>query len=489
MTETDSTHLPSLAERLVGQRVLVAGDVMLDRFVYGQVERISPEAPIPVLQMRRELAMLGGAGNTVRNIVSLGGAVDFIAVVGGDPAGYEVAGQLAALKGVTPHLLIDKDRPTTLKVRFVAGGQQIMRADQEVTTALTADLAENALARFRAILGKVSVAIFSDYAKGTLSDAVLPKALDEAGKQGVKIIIDPKGRDFSRYRGANVLTPNRRELAEATGRTIQTVADATSAAQQLIQAYGFEAILAKLGGDGLCIVDRQGLAQHVPTIAREVYDVSGAGDTVVAAFGLALAGGLDLAQAAILANAAGSIVVGKLGTAVATTEELAHALRADEARPIERKILARPDAAEQAERWRAQGLAVGFTNGCFDLLHPGHVSLLRQARAACDKLIVALNTDSSVKRLNKGAERPIQNEVARATVLASLADVDMVTLFDEDTPLSLIETLRPDVLVKGADYTKDKVVGAKEVESWGGRVLLADLVAGQSTTAMVGRMR
>ncbi len=481
-------HLQPELEKLRGHRILCVGDVMLDRFIYGQVERISPEAPIPVLRIGRESMALGGSGNVVRNLVSLGGHVDMIGVVGQDQAGYSLAEQISALPEVVSYMITDETRPTTIKTRFVADGQQLLRADREISANLSPEIEEQTLLRLRSAIDDCDIIILSDYAKGVLTNTVLGEAIRLGREKKKPVLIDPKGRDFSRYRGAFMLTPNRKELHESTGLAIKTVEDAEKAARLLIEACNLEAVLAKLGSDGVCLVLKDGSAQHFKATAREVYDVSGAGDTVVATMALAMAGGLSLESSAALANVAGSTVVGKIGTATVSLEDLARELLHDQSRISEEKVLSFAGAAETAERWRKQGLKVGFTNGVFDLLHPGHLSLIRQARGACDKLIVGINSDASVKRL-KGEARPIQSENARATVLASLADVDAVVIFGEDTPIELIKTVRPAILVKGADYTVETVVGAKEVQSWGGQVVLAKLVNGQSTTATIAKMK
>lgn len=483
-----TAHLIPLLDRLSGHRVLCVGDIMLDRFVYGQVERISPEAPIPVLRLQREAVTLGGSGNVVRNLVALGGLVDMVGIIGADQAGFDLTKQLAELPSVTSYLLTDNSRPTTLKTRFVADGQQLLRADHEVSSALSADMEQQTLLRVRGALPSCDVIILSDYAKGALTDKVISEILALAKAQNKPVLIDPKGRNFARYRGATLLTPNRKELGEATGLAIRSVQDAEAAARQLIAAHGLQGVLAKLGSDGVCLVMQDLPTWHFRATAREVYDVSGAGDTVVATMALALAGGLSGEDAATLANIAGSVVVGKIGTAVVTQEDLARELRHDQSRISEDKIMSFAQISEMAERWRKQGLKVGFTNGVFDLLHPGHLALIRQARAACDRLIVGMNSDASVKRL-KGENRPVQNENARAAVLASLADIDGVAIFTEDTPLNLIKTVRPALLVKGADYRADQVVGAELVQSWGGQIMLAQLVDGQSTTATIARLQ
>lgn len=484
-------HSPDLLyylETITSRAILVVGDIMLDRFTYGEVSRISPEAPIPVLRYQREVSMLGGAGNVVRNLVSLGQKADIIAVIGADAVGFEMANMLAQHEGITPHLLTDAARPSTVKSRFIAGGQQMLRLDHEENVALAPALEAQLAARLRLALQAVDAIILSDYAKGVLTPAVIQETLALAKQAGKPVIIDPKFGDYRRYAGAAIITPNRKELAEASGMAINQVADAVAAANQLIREYQFGAVLAKLGGDGLCLVRPQHPPLHCKANSREVYDVSGAGDTVVAAFATALVAGIPMEQAAMLANHAGSLVVGKTGTATVTLEELSHNLRHAETQAVETKVVARAAAVERVERWRRQGLRVGFTNGCFDLLHPGHIALLQQARQACDRLVLGLNSDASVKRL-KGDTRPIQNEWARSHVIAALEAIHLVVVFEEDTPLELIKTLRPEVLIKGADYTEAQVVGAAEVKSWGGQVVLATLVDGQSTTRTVGKIK
>lgn len=469
--------------------VLCAGDVMLDRFVAGTVDRISPEAPIPVLRVTRETAMLGGAGNVVRNLVGLGARTLFLSVVGDDATGHAVAGMLGELAGVTPILEVEPGRATAIKTRYVAGGQQLLRADREtvanIAPAREAALAEAAARALEA--GDIGAVVLSDYGKGVLTDALTTRLIELARAHGVPVVVDPKGADYGRYRGAGLVTPNRKELHEATALPTATDAEVEAAARAVVERCGIAGVLATRSQDGMTLLDGDGSVLHLPAEAREVFDVSGAGDTVVATLAAALAAGLPAPEASALANVAAGIVVAKVGTAAVHAVELENALRHQDLEDAETKILPLERAAERAEGWRRRGLTVGFTNGCFDLLHPGHLSLLRQARAACDRLIVGVNSDASVQRL-KGPTRPVQSEAARSAVLASLGMVDGVVIFSEDTPLRLIETLRPDVLVKGADYTVETVVGADRVLGWGGKVVLATLEPGQSTTNTIRRM-
>lgn len=490
---TQDSDLAGLVETLGGARVLAVGDLMLDRFVYGAVDRVSPEAPVPVLRIDREIAMLGGVGNVGRNLRALSASVCLVAVLGRDEAARRVKGLLRHDAEIESHLIEDPERPTTIKTRYIAGGQQLMRADREWDARVDPALAEEIVARAEADLTAARAMVLSDYGKGVLGVDSVAHLIAAARAAGVPVVVDPKGRDYARYRGADLVTPNRRELALATGLAVDDDEEIVAAARHLIAAAGVRGVLVTRSQDGMTLVrgeaagDGEGGVLHLPATAREVFDVSGAGDTVVATIAGALAAGVDMDDACRLANAAAGIVVGKIGTATASAEELIHALRSRDLSSGEAKTATLETALRQIALWRAEGKTVGFTNGCFDLLHPGHVSLLRQAAQRCDKLIVGLNSDASVARL-KGPDRPVQSEAARATVLGSLSSVDMVVVFGEDTPLPLIQALKPDLLVKGADYTPETVVGADLVTANGGRVFLARLEDGFSTTATIARL-
>jgi D-beta-D-heptose 7-phosphate kinase/D-beta-D-heptose 1-phosphate adenosyltransferase len=483
---TATADLAALVARISKSRIACVGDLMLDRFIHGEVERISPEAPIPVLRVTGETSMLGGAGNVVRNLAALGAGVRFAAVLGEDPAAAEVREKLRALPSVAAALLTAAGRPTTVKSRFLGGSQQILRADVESATPLPSKIEDGLAEAALGLLDGCQVLLLSDYGKGVFLGGLPGELIRAAQDRGLKVCIDPKGEDYRRYAGADVITPNRRELTVALGHRVSVAAE-EEACRQLAARCAVKAVLLTQGRDGMLLVEADREAVRLATEAREVFDVSGAGDTVIATLAAALAAGARLVDAAVLANLAAGIVVGKTGTALVTPAELIHTLRLQDQRRGEAKIVATERAVERALEWRRQQFSVGFTNGCFDLLHPGHVSLLRQARAACGRLIVGLNSDASVARL-KGAGRPLQSEAARAAVLASLADVDLVVVFEDDTPLRLIEALRPDVLVKGADYRLDQVVGADLVQRYGGRVLLADLEPGHSTSATLSRL-
>ena len=465
---SDNRDLTAGLQSLAAARVVVVGDAMLDRFVYGQVERISPEGPIPILRIARDAAMPGGAGNVARNLAALGVGTSLLAVIGDDAAGRELHALTAAEDGVESGLLVEPGRPTSIKERYIAGGQQLLRADRESLDDLAAATAAALMAAAETALQTAGALVLSDYGKGVLQPDRLRALIDAAQAAGKPVVVDPKGGDYA-------------------VRPVESEAEIDAACRALIADCGLGAVLATRSQEGMTLVADGQPAQHLTAEAREVFDVSGAGDTVAAVVAAGLAAGMALADAARLANVAAGVVVGKVGTAAATPDELRSALHAAAFMAAETKVVGREALLASVRRWRDGGLTVGFTNGCFDLLHPGHVHLLHQARAACDRLVVGLNSDASVGRLT-GPARPVQSEAARATVLASLGDVDRVAIFDEDTPLALIEAIEPDVLVKGADYTLEQVVGADVVQRHGGRVLLAELAPGHSTSATIRKL-
>jgi D-beta-D-heptose 7-phosphate kinase/D-beta-D-heptose 1-phosphate adenosyltransferase len=472
-----------------GIRVLVLGDAMLDRFLYGDVDRISPEAPVPVVRLRRSHAMPGGAGNVARNVSALGGTAVLVGLIGEDGAAAELRALLAGDAGIEDATVAGPGRRTVLKTRVIAGNQQVARLDEE--EARPADAAE-AAALVEAVRKRAAgcgALVLSDYAKGTLTPAAVAGAVEAARGAGVPVFADPKSDDFGLYRGADCLTPNARELARAARMPTGTEAEIVAAARAAMRAAGVPALLCTRAERGMVLVHADGGHAAVAAQAREVFDVSGAGDTVIATLALAHAAGRPLEEAMRIANAAAGIVVGKLGTATVGAEELEHALHAGGVDGMEGPAaLGLAAALRRVGEWRAQGLRVGFANGCFDVLHAGHVSLLQAARRRCDRLVVALNADASVARL-KGPSRPINPLPDRAAVVSALAAVDAVVAFEEDTPLELIHALRPDVLVKGADYTEDRVVGADLVRASGGEVVLVDLLPGRSTTGIAARLR
>jgi D-beta-D-heptose 7-phosphate kinase/D-beta-D-heptose 1-phosphate adenosyltransferase len=471
-------------------RVVVVGDVIVDRYVEGAVHRVSPEAPVPVLLAQHERDVLGGAANVAANVSALGAQVQVIGVVGADEAGERLRAQLEALPGVGAQgLIVDPDRPTTCKMRVVSGLHQIVRIDHESSRGVAGETEASLIAAIRAAVAQCDVVIVSDYAKGVCSDAVLRAAIDAAAAAGKPCLVDPKRSDFAIYRGATLIKPNRRELADATGLAIETDAEVEAAARRLIEHTGCSILLTR-SEHGMSYFAAGAPPLHFPTAARDVFDVSGAGDTVIAVAALGYACGRPIPEIMRLANAAAGVIVGKVGTTPIHAAELEAALAEDahEGGLAQGALATLEAAVAQREAWRRAGLRVGFTNGCYDLLHPGHVTLLREAAEHCDRLIVGLNTDASVKRL-KGDTRPIQDQASRAYIMGALSVVDLVVLFDEDTPGRVIEALMPDLLVKGADWAEDQVVGADVVKAAGGKVLLVALVEGKSTTAMIARSR
>lgn len=463
------------------------GDLMVDRYVYGDVARVSPEAPIPVLLSVSEQVMLGGVGNVARNVAGLGGRAALIGVIGNDSAGHESTGLVGADSGLEGHLVVDASRPTTVKTRFVASGQQLLRLDAEVAGPVDKDT-EAQIARAIELAAVDSGAILlSDYAKGAVTPAVIEACLRAAKSAGAKLIVDAKARSLVKYGAADLIKPNALELHVLTGLPTETDEQIEVALGQVLNGCAARAILVTRGAKGMSLAERGRPVRHIRGVPRRVFDVSGAGDTGLAALGLALAAKADIIEAVEFAVLASGVAVTKIGTAVVTPAELIEAEQTAGLPRAESKIAARAKLIDQAARWRAEGLSVGFTNGCFDILHRGHVAYLAQARAWCDRLVVGLNSDRSVKAL-KGEGRPVNDQDSRALVLAGLSSVDLLTVFDEDTPLDLIKAIRPDVLIKGADYSVATVVGADFVQSYGGQVRLAELVDGFSTTAAIARM-
>jgi D-beta-D-heptose 7-phosphate kinase/D-beta-D-heptose 1-phosphate adenosyltransferase len=469
--------------------VLCIGDLMLDDFVYGEVARISPEAPAPVLSVTRSELVIGGAGNVARNIAALGARCIFVGVVGDDEAGRTLAAALRADPLIEAHLVLDRSRPTTRKVRFVSEhhSTHLLRADWERAAPIDAATEKALLEHALAALPSAAAVALSDYAKGVLTKNVIRTLIDAAKKLGKPVIVDPKGKDFSIYRDATLITPNRQELAEVTRHVAVSEGDIAAAAAELNATVGSAAVLVTRSEQGMTLVPAGGAPVHVPAYPVKVRDVSGAGDTVVAVLATVLAMKGEFEDAMRAANAAAAVVVGKRGTATVTPAELRSRILPAASLAAEEKIVFDWSLLdERLAEWRKQRLRIGFTNGCFDLLHPGHIKVLAEARAACDRLVVGLNDDASVKRL-KGDGRPTQDVHARAEVLAALEAVDLVVVFAEDTPLKLIERVEPRVLVKGGDYRREDIIGGDLVEAAGGEVILIKTVPGHSTSALIRR--
>jgi D-beta-D-heptose 7-phosphate kinase/D-beta-D-heptose 1-phosphate adenosyltransferase len=480
-----------MLSRIESQTVLCVGDLMLDDFVYGDVSRISPEAATPVLSVTRQESSIGGAGNVARNIASLGAHCLFIGVVGEDEPGRTLTSSFLDEPRIEAHLVVDASRPTTRKVRFVSEhhSTHLVRADWEETSAVSAEVEAAILERFGVLLHRADAIVVSDYAKGALTSKVVRAIIDAATRAEKPVVVDPKGVDFSGYAGATIVTPNRKELEDATRLPANTAEEVATAAAALAGQTRTQAVLVTRSENGMTLVTRDAAPVHVPAYAVRVRDVSGAGDTVAALLATLLALGADFENAARAANAAASIVVGKRGTATVSLKELRSRLLPHAVLAAEEKIVFDRSTLEgHLAPLRRRGMRIGFTNGCFDLLHPGHVRLLTAARAGCDFLILGLNSDASVRGL-KGEGRPVQNQQARAEVLAALEAVDLVVVFDEPTPLELIEQIKPLVLVKGADYRLEQVVGRDVVEANGGHVVLVDLVPGHSTSRLIEQSR
>ena len=466
-------------------RVLVVGDLMADHYLWGKAERISPEAPVQVLDVERETEVPGGAGNVVANLLALGAQVQVASVVGDDEAGRKVRTMLSEAGADCSGIVEEPGRRTSRKSRLMGGHQQVLRFDLETKSDIAAASVGALLKAVEERLPKADIVVFSDYGKGVLTVDVCQGIIRRAAAAGKKVLVDPKGTDYSKYEGAFTVTPNRKEAAQATGLSLKTEEDLIEAARRLKRSLNLGVATITLSEDGIGYLDKDDVWHRVPTKVKDVYDVTGAGDTVLAAFAFCLADGWDMERTCRFANLAAAVVVGKVGSATATLTEIegiaaelepaasgTHSTRtAEELRPI-------------LARLQAQGKKVVFTNGCFDILHLGHVRLLQEAKSFGDVLVVGVNADASVSRL-KGPTRPINPEYDRAYLLSSLACVDYAVVFGEDTPYELIATLRPDVLVKGADYTVDTVVGADLVSE----VRLVQLVPGKSTTNVIEKSK
>lgn len=482
-----------MVDKLQHARILVVGDVMLDRFVQGEVARISPEAPVPVFRWSAERQMLGGAGNVIANLRTLGAATSIVCRVGRDAEG-ETVKRLLAEAGADVRAVASQTVPTIQKTRFVAKGHHVLRMDRETIAPPTADEEAELLANVRAALAAVDLVVLSDYAKGLLSKPFAEKVIAACRAAGKPVYVDPKGRDYRKYAGATLVKPNRAELEAVCGVTLDPSAPdfletVVFYAKKLLETVAIDHAIVTLSEKGMIYVPRgAGETVYLPTEGREVSDVSGAGDTTMAFLAAARAVGAGFREAMEIANVAAGIVVGKVGTAVVAPAEIAAALarKRSAALPFVEKVLERGELAARVKAWQTAGLKVGFTNGCFDCLHCGHLSSLYQAKEHCDKLVVALNTDASVRKL-KGPTRPVQNEKTRALVLAGLELVDAVTLFGEDTALPLVEAIRPDVIAKEG-YALADWPEARAVVAYGGEAVTLKRVDGYSTSALVARM-
>ena len=484
MIEQLHEAIGEIETRWGAKRLLVVGDVMLDRYIWGEVGRISPEAPVPVVRATHQSHQPGGAANVAMNIAKLGAQVEVIGFAGGDDDEKLLVASLRE-SGIIPGFVKCEGFPTITKLRILGGRQQMLRLDSERPGARAASDCARLAARVLERLEGCDAVVLSDYAKGVLTPEVCQKIIVAARAKGIPVLVDPKSSDFARYRGATTVCPNLGELATAVGLDSREVNALLDAAEGMVKEFDLEFLTATLGEKGIALL-RPGNRMLAPAVARQVFDVSGAGDTVIAVLALCLASGLKPETGVELANVAAGIVVGKVGTVPVEKHELLAALSPEIALHAEDKVVSREELVQRTALWKANGERVVFTNGCFDLLHVGHITLLEQARRFGDRLIVAINSDASVQVL-KGPTRPVVGEGDRARVLAALAAVDAVVLFGEETPLELIVAARPDVIVKGGDYNVDTVVGAKEVMAWGGQVKIVPTVAGFSTTGLIAK--
>jgi D-beta-D-heptose 7-phosphate kinase/D-beta-D-heptose 1-phosphate adenosyltransferase len=477
--------IQEIEQKWAAKRLLVVGDVMLDKYIWGDVGRISPEAPVPVVLATHQSQQPGGAANVAMNLSRLGAQAEIIGFTGGDEDERLLAEGLRA-NGILPEFVVSQGFPTITKQRILGGRQQMLRLDSERLGARSEDDYERLVKRVLAHLPGCDAVVLSDYAKGVLTPEVCQTIIQAARGLRIPVLVDPKSADFTRYRGATTICPNLGELCVAVhldGRDLKSLLDAAGA---LVTELGIEFLTATLGEKGIALV-RPGKRFLTPAVARQVFDVSGAGDTVIAVLALCLASGLRAETAVSVANIAAGIVVGKAGTVPVEKHELLAALAPEIALHGEDKAVSREELVQRVALWKANGERVAFTNGCFDLLHIGHITVLEQARRFADRLIVAINSDASVRGL-KGAGRPIVGERERARVLAALAAVDAVVVFGEATPLEVIVATRPDVIVKGGDYDAETVVGASEVQTWGGQVKIVPLVEGFSTTRLIAKL-
>ncbi|MFC1481747.1 D-glycero-beta-D-manno-heptose-7-phosphate kinase [Candidatus Neomarinimicrobiota bacterium] len=488
MFQNKELVLSAIRDGFKSGTILVVGDVLLDRYLWGQVNRISPEAPVPILSLDRQTHVGGGAANVALNLSGLGISVSLAGYVGNDADGQLLLESLAAGNVLTDAIVTQEERPTISKTRVIGNQQQMLRIDNELLTAISDENVSLLLKQVRQQLDmQPAVVILSDYAKGTLTSGVTREIISLANQAGIPILVDPKGKDFKKYTGATAISPNRQELAAICNVAGDELVPLMDAGNKLRDDLELEYMVLTLGAEGIALLDHDH-QQRIPAVVQEVSDVSGAGDTVIATLAAGIASGFSRLDATHLANIAGGIVVSKVGTAPVYRDELLAALEMEHVLERSSKICEMDDLIKRTNEWRHRNLNVVFTNGCFDILHAGHVSYLNTARSLGSKLVVGLNTDRSVTRL-KGPSRPIMGEQDRARVLAGLGAVDAICFFDEDTPLKLIEAIKPNILAKGADYSEDQVVGAQEVQASGGKVVLIPLVENKSTTQIIEKVQ
>lgn len=474
----------SIIRQLKHAPILVAGDVMVDEYIMGDVERISPESPVPVLVARDRLRRLGGAGNVVRNLMSMGGQVALFAAVGKDSAGRWFKQHCEEMGVDSFWLKEDAGRPTTIKTRVVARNQQIVRIDEEHVGEISPEIEASVLADLKSVMPQVKAVIVSDYGKGFLTGRLLETLLSQAQGQGIPVLIDPKGMDYRKYEGATYITPNVREASLASGIEIRSEESLERAGKILLEQARAKGIIITRGKEGITLISK-GKTLNFPVKPVEIVDVTGAGDTVIATAALAVASGLSIDNAIGLANMAASLVVARFGAASVTLDEMVNSLNNEKDGT---KLSTAEEIGGLLRNHRIHGHRVVFTNGCFDLFHAGHLEILRRSAALGDVLVVGINSDRSISRI-KGDGRPIVPQAGRVEMVSALSFVDYVIVFDEDTPLKLIERVRPDVLVKGEDWKGKTVVGEEIVRARGGSVEFVKHVQGFSTTELINKIR
>ncbi len=462
--------------------ILVIGDLMIDEYLWGSCERISPEAPVQVVDIKKETKVLGGAGNVINNLVSLGAEVSVMSVIGDDEVGHDLKHMLDE-QGVKSFLIEQKGRKTSRKTRLMASHSQVVRYDKESKNNISQDSVQKLYAKLQEKINIYDTILLSDYDKGVLTEDLIKKVISYANKYGKKVLVDPKGTDYSRYEGAYLLTPNKKEAELASNIVIENDDRLKDVLVKLKNDASLSVSVVTLSENGIAILDDDKVTVK-PTVAREVYDVTGAGDTVLASLGFSLSLGYDIYTSVEFANLAAGVVVGKLGSATVTMDEIEEYQASLHKSSIELHIKSKVQIQKIAKRLKDQKKKVVFTNGCFDILHKGHVSYLNIAKSFGDVLILGLNSDASVKRL-KGEDRPINCEDDRAYILSALECVDYVVIFDEDTPYDLISEIQPDVLVKGADYEGKEVVGSDIALE----TKLVEFVDGRSTTSTIKKIQ
>ena len=465
---------------LLNTKIFCLGDLMLDKYIIGSTNRISPEGPIPVLDIEKEIKMLGGVGNVVRNLSTLSTETHLVSLIGNDKVSSEVEKQLNQIN-INKEIIKDSHRPTITKSRFIANNQQILRVDKEKRVSISSALEKKILNFSKKKILKTKAIIISDYNKGLLTENILRKIISFAKKYKKPIVIDPKSTNYEKYSGATILTPNINELESVSKKKLINDIDIVKAARKLISKFNFNYILVTRGKLGMILVSKKNILK-LEAEAKEVFDVSGAGDTVVSFLAAGLASSLKIEESVKIANIAAGIVVNKTGTSVAHLSEMLISINKNDY--YLSKVMNISELNKVVDFWSKKKEKIGFTNGCFDYLHPGHISLFQQAKKKCSKLIVAVNSDNSIKK-NKGPLRPKQKLNTRLQVLNSIPFIDLIIVFSEQTPIKIIKKIKPDLLVKGSDYKENQIIGSKEVKKYGGKVLRASILKNFSSSIII----